>query len=451
MEKKQPIQIYDMSIEKLMGYGSKDNFGSFISNMEKGGFLITYEAAKTTEPKLTAENIKLSAELFRPEPKDRIFKKDEIKGKIETMKILSDMELNSKKGVDIKSIARNMNDAMGKKQIGDISGKRKFVLILFILEAEKTVGSYLNFMEKRKSKDASEPPINFSADEEEVIEFTADKDENDDLVITSDEDRKCDGEKIYECVENEMCDLENKKCVSKNQSLSSSKNKLQIGNKTFFGSKEVLDRLKECSLDKQCGDNKYCDLKESKCVEKGNDNIESQQFFVEIEGKKFYGSHETLKKLENYCYFDKPCGERKRCLFEEKRCINDDDKKESRFKLGGIDFASKFKDNELRPIIESQKRSYNLYKKANLSKNVDKPQEMKEKPKPVVREKVIETPVPEVLASNEIMKPMQSKALSHKTEKEVNQLIGNILSGQTEQVNDVSDVQNKVLKCLGLV
>lgn len=466
-EKKTPPRIYELSVEQLMKQKKDDNFKGFIDKMEEKGFPITYEAAFVSNSvELTAKNILLSAMYIKPKENERIFKSSEMPKIVETMKLLARIPANkeSSGAHTLKDIARNMNDNLGSdSKMKDISSRRKFELILFILEAQKQLGSYVAFLEKRKSKESMEREIkeNVTRDDDEVqfndeVQITK-IDNDDDEVQFNDDIRKC-NENSYDCKDDEECNLDEERCV-KSSKAPLLANKIKIGNKTFFGSEKVLNKIRECSIDKQCADgNKYCDLDEYKCIDNSERKGDYSHFFVELDGKKFYGSDDALRKLKNYCYFDKPCEDGKTCLFDKKTCVDGNEKGIGNTRYAGKENYFIFEDKELATQYKHYKKDFTERKD---KKGIEKPQETKAQISDVMKEKFIipkpkellpkiqETPVPQVFASQAIM---QTKPLTvmRKSKEEIDKLIQGMISGKTEQIDNLADVQKKVLQCLGL-
>lgn len=344
-------KLSEMTVEDLQRYQGTDNYRALVDKIEKAGYPLTYNAVivnnGSTGPRLTAENIYLAVKA------GPIFKTAQ-----ERKNTLAELEkMNTKKSsatsqeIILKDVARSMNDAIdaeGKSQILKLTNadtKRKFELILFILLAESVLSnSYKHYAEARRSskqspsldQSFSEPnvaDIDFGEEINETIQITNQILDNDEIGKEGDEEDSDEitkeGEEIKKdkCGLNipckkptDMCDLDAELCEP--STTKTSHKKIRIGNNLFYGSDEALKKLQECNLDKNCeNSNQYCDLQEYQCIDKKEDADIYGESYVDIGGKKFYGSSAVLKQLKGYCNFDKPCDNpNEMCVLEKHEC-----------------------------------------------------------------------------------------------------------------------------------
>lgn len=127
------------------------------------------------------------------------------------------------------------------------------------------------------------------------------KDEIIDVLLSS----KCEPDQGLYCKEEEICDTRNKICINKNSPLAKGNIIHKIGDKYIIGSTKTIDYLKQllgeapapvpapakgkyCNPyeEKHCDGDEVCDIDRKICLK-----------IVEINGRKFIGSDESLKEL----------------------------------------------------------------------------------------------------------------------------------------------------------
>ncbi len=484
-----------------------------INGMEKSGFLISEKSAflpgkdegKLKPREMTAKNIFLAATTRK-----NIIQKEDKKLK-QDLDDLTSYPLSSKsseeKGTYLQNILRNMNDASGNT-IGNIDRKRKYEAIIDILILEYKYGlDWHNFLEKRQSKSGSKRSgeealdapsialgrlnktlnkqddmagfVNEQGDDDDdgFVNEQGDDDNGDDGFVNEEEIKEaisC-NENDYKCNVDQVCDLEQQKCISKSN-INIAKpgfRSVSVDGKTFYGSEQTLKKLRKCDVDKPCDDDKYCDLDNYKCVNKGENK--DLYYFIELDGKKFYGSNEALKQLNGYCNFDKACPDNQKCVIEENRCYPAD----SQTNIMYNNSHEYMRDGVTRKTIapwysklpgkpqEEAKKSYSRLKEMKdnfikLSSNsvssssAQKPNVVSEQKQAVEerRKQYIAdaTKVPPILETGQMMVQTseQRSRQSKISQSQVQAVITNIVTKSSQPIAELGDIQKQVLSCLGL-
>lgn len=507
MSEKKKTNIYELTVDDLKNV-SPEIQKNYIQQMNNGGLLISVKSAfdGVNNSEIVAKNIVLGAQMYKNK-----FRKSSKLEKLKGDLVVLESHPSNREGNDgkvmLKDILRNMNRDL-KADIKGISDQGKYEMIINILDLENTYDvDYRDYIKKRPSKtdkeDIPKPNVeleldlsidNALVDLKQTLEnqggenpFGEEEENNEDVFGDENEDENeiietisC-NENDYKCKKDQVCDLENQKCIP-SKDIVMSKSGYQtviVDGKTFYGSEQTLKRLRKCDVDKPCDDGKYCDMDNYKCVNEGVNH--DLYYYVTLNGKKFYGSNNALKQLDGFCNFDKPCPADQKCFIDENKCYDAKEKasfflnKKYPYQEDGVNketIGERLHTHMEKNPVSQQKmlnmkdtfiNSMKSSRSSNQPSISSKLEEKKEFPSStaIIKQKIEEnktklvprvTKVPDVLSSGAIMKLDKPEMVRQSLTKEqrVHDVITDVVTGKTEQLNTLNDVQKNVLRCLGL-
>lgn len=262
---------------------------------------------------------------------------------------------------------------------------------------------------------------------------------------------KCGPKNDYSCSDGKVCDIEAQQCI-KEKNVDPSYKTFEYKGKKIVGTKDAIKMLKKklgvakqsCSEDNDfsCPGGKVCDIDSNKCIEDSDELAEGYKSF-NYNGQKVIGSKQAIKLFKQKVADPEFNKARKKLLRKAMKISN----------KNSDEFSQMTKEN-LEEFIEN----YTVKEKPDEDEveEVEEVQEVEEVVKPKKkRDKV--SPKQEEDEGEEDEKEDEDSVKKERSRqekiniKDVQDALVDVVSGKKKQIEQFTEVQEMVLKCLGLV